>query len=85
MDTSRDTDLIRLHKIFNDPHKDKQTKQYAYRSFCSIQRQVKDKCLVEMRHRLIRATQVNDKRAIEQIEHEIDRYSRQKRLGQYSR
>lgn len=76
MDNSRDHDLIALHKRFNDFSLPKLTRTRAWRSFNKILAQVRDKKLVEMRHRLVRAKLANDSDAADKIELQIEDYTK---------
>lgn len=75
MDSSREADLSALHKRFQDTDLPMGTRQQAYRTFQTIQSQVKDKGLNELRHRLIRAHRANDVHEAEKIEQQLKEYS----------
>ena len=79
MDTSRIDDLNRLKRMFTDYTKPEQIRRNAHRSFENIKRQIKDRKLVEMRHRLVKAIRANDTKYINKFEQQIDEYT--KRLG----
>ena len=75
MDSSRDADLKRLHDMFEDKSKSLYVRKNAYRSFHNILRQVKDRKLAELRHRLTKAIIAGDTHFIEKIERVIDEYA----------
>lgn len=79
MDWTREGDLTRLHKVFNDPLKSRHERRLAHDTFNKILRQLKDKKLTELRRRLIRAHNAEDVDAAEKITEEIYEYSR--RMG----
>jgi hypothetical protein len=77
MDWTREGDLTRLHKVFNDPLKSRHERRLAHDTFNKILRQLKDKKLTELRRRLIRANIADDNdAAVERITEEIHEYSR---------
>ena len=76
MDWTREGDLTRLHKVFNDPLKSRHERRLAHDTFNKILRQLKDKKLTELRRRLIRANIADDDAAVERITEEIHEYSR---------
>lgn len=78
MDNSRDHDLRALHKRFNDDSLPLWKRQSAHRTFVSIQEQVKDSRLNELRHRLVRAAHSNDPDAAAKIELQIKDYRKQR-------
>ena len=78
MDWTREGDLTRLHKVFNDPLKSRHERRLAHDTFNKILRQLKDKKLTELRRRLIRANIADDDAAVERITEEIHEYSRRK-------
>ena len=78
MDWTREGDLTRLHKVFNDPLKSRHERRLAHDTFNKILRQLKDKKLTELRRRLIRANIADDNDAVERITEEIHEYSRRK-------
>lgn len=82
MDNSRDEDLKALHTRFHDKSKSLRVRNLAYRTFQSIQAQVKDRTLVELRHRLIKAHRANDVIEVEKIESQIDEHTR--RTGKFA-
>jgi hypothetical protein len=76
MDNSRDADLAALHKRFNDYSLSRTVRERAYRTFQNIQAQVKDRKLVELRHRLVKAHVANDVEAVERFEGQIREHIR---------
>ena len=75
MDGTREGELMRLNRVFNDPLKSRHERRLAHDTFNKILRQVKDKHLTELRRRLIRAHQAGDTDAAEKITDEIEDYS----------
>lgn len=55
MDSGREHDLYALHQELSDITLSVKERRRAYRTFCRIQRQIKDRHLTTMRHRMIRA------------------------------
>jgi len=78
MDNSRDHDLRALHKRFNDHSIPLWKRNKAYRTFQNIQDQVKDKQLIELRHRLVKAAYNDDPDAVARIELQIKEHGRRK-------
>lgn len=78
MDNSRDADLKALYERFNDPTISRAKRIAAHRAFESIQAKVKDRTLVRMRERLVKAHRANDTEEIEKIEQLVREYSRRK-------
>lgn len=78
MDTSRLDDMKRLHRMFTDPNKPESIRRNAHRSFENIKKQLADKKLAEMRHRLILAIRANDTKYIEKFEQQIDEYTKRR-------
>lgn len=78
MDNSRDHDLSALHQRFNDCSLPLWKRQRAHRTFVSIQEQVKDPKLNELRHRLVRAADNDDPDAVARIELQIKEHQRQR-------
>lgn len=75
MDSSRDADLSALHNRFSDTSLPMWKRTQAYRTFQNIQRQLNDKGLAELRHRLIRAHRADDLHEAEKIEQQLKEYS----------
>lgn len=71
MDNSRDRDLRILHERMNNPLLSNSSRKVAWRSFNKIVAQTRDKELVELRHRLIKAHQNNDTHVISKLEMSI--------------
>lgn len=77
MDNSRDSDLKLLHARMHNRELDVSRRNQAYRSFNSILAQIKDRKLVELRRRMIRARSAGDDLAAEKIELLIDEHVKQ--------
>lgn len=78
MDNSRDADLAALHRRFSDPLLSKEKRNRAYRTFQKIQAQVKDRGLVRLRHRLIKAHIADDADEADKLERQIREYGYRK-------
>lgn len=74
MDGTRESTLYYLAGVFKDPKKSKGARQNAYRNFCKIREQMKDKHLKDMRLRLVKAAQADDKYEMWKIECQIRDY-----------
>ena len=74
MDNSRDHDLRLLHRCFSDKSLPMSKRNAAYRTYQSIQAQVKDRPLVKLRYRLIAAHRASDYEEAEKIEQQIKDY-----------
>ena len=60
MDSSRDADLRRLRVAMNNPKDSLARRALAYKAAKVIVKQMKDRKLTKMRHRLIRAARAHD-------------------------
>lgn len=76
MDGTRDKDLSMLHKRFNDVSLPLYKRREAHLRFQGIQAQVKDRKLVELRHRLVKAIKAEDVVYIQRFQQMIEDHSR---------
>lgn len=74
MDNSRDIDLKLLHQRFTDTSLPMYKRNKAYRKYQNILQKMKDRTLVGLRHRLIKAHIAEDADEAERIEYQIRNY-----------
>lgn len=79
MDGTREDNLKRLYRDFNNPLLPVSTRKKAYGVFCEVLRQANDRTLSNMRRRLLRARGVDDAEAAERVTMQIHDYM--KRAG----
>lgn len=76
----RRKDLDHLERIINNPDKPQHARFGAAKAKDNILSQYKDKKLVELRHRLMRAAAAGDEMAEWRISNEIRKHTKQKQL-----
>lgn len=79
MDGTREDNLKSLKEDMDNPLLPMGTRQKAHRTFNNILRQIKDRKLISMRERLLRAHRAGDDKVAEKITLEINEYA--KRAG----
>lgn len=84
MDEGRYHDLQRLQAVIDNPNKSKYARQAADKAKKDIIRQMKDKKLVHLRERLIRAAQALDEHEEWKIANEIKDYMKKEKMGKYA-
>ena len=80
MDSSRDVDLIRLRAVLNNPKKSLGRKRMAHKAMKTIVRQMKDRKLMSMRYRLVKAARAHDLHTEQKITDLIREYLKQEKL-----
>lgn len=76
MDQGRAQDLLELDRQRNDVSLPMHRRKRAHRTFARIQRQIRDKKLTTLRHRMIKAKAAGDFVEGEKIADQINEYTR---------
>lgn len=76
MDRSREADIEQLKARLFDMSAPYFMRCVMGRSLLKVQREMKDRCITNMRQQLIRATVSNDENMVEQISYRIKQYQR---------
>lgn len=75
MDGTREGDLKKLHRDFNNPLLPLSSRRKAHRAFHNILRQVNDRTLMRQRLQLLRAHKAGDAEAAERITMQLHDYT----------
>lgn len=81
MDSTRDADLKHIRSVMNDPSRSLARKRMAYKAAKTIVKQMRDRKLREMRHRLVKAARAYDESSEWKLTNLIRDYLKQERMS----